>query len=154
MPTPNVRVEDLDLEAGFIRFRDRRGGTETVNPVDQETVSLLQRLLAVGRIETGYVFRKTGNKPMQREQVRRKVREAAVRAGVMDEVDEKRWHYKFTPHYYRTIFTSLLRNAEMPDHYTRYLRGDSDKEVMDLYTNIPREQVREAYLARMKPLNV
>ena len=72
----------------------------------------------------------------------------------MEEEDEKRWHHKFVPHYYRTIFTSLMRNNGMPDHYTRYLRGDGDQEVMDLYTKIPRDEVREEYLKHIKPLNL
>ena len=42
----------------------------------------------------------------------------------------------------------------MPDHFTRYLRGDGDREVMDLYTKIPREQVREEYVEIIKPLNL
>jgi integrase/recombinase XerD len=42
----------------------------------------------------------------------------------------------------------------MPDHFTRYLRGDGDREVMDLYTKIPRDQVREEYLDIIKPLNL
>lgn len=93
---------------------------------------------------------------IRRERVRRVIRQAAVDAGVMESLDEQRWHYKFTPHYYRTIFTSLMRNSEpgLKDHWVAYLRGDGDKEIMDLYTKIPREKVRKRYLEVIKPLNV
>jgi len=42
----------------------------------------------------------------------------------------------------------------MRDHWVRYLRGDSNEDVMDLYTRIPREKVRDRYSEVIKPLNV
>jgi len=150
----NVVVDDLMLKDGFVRFRERKGGTTTMNPVDDETVTALQRLLAINGVNGGPVFQSNKGGQIGRERLRREVREAAVRTGVVENVDEQRWHRKFVPHYYRTIFTSLLRNAVMADHYTRYLRGDGDREVMDLYTKIPREKVRKRYLEHMKPVNL
>ncbi|WP_096389600.1 tyrosine-type recombinase/integrase [Halopenitus persicus] len=151
----NLKEEDLNnLEDGFIRFRDRKGGTTTVNPVDDETVQAVQRLRAISSSKSEYLFTSIRGGPIGKERLRREVRKAAVKAGVMDDVDEKRWHHKFTPHYYRTIFTSQMRNNGLPDHFTRYLRGDGDQEVMDLYTKIPRDQVRDEYLEIIKPLNL
>jgi integrase/recombinase XerD len=149
----DVTKDDLMLEDGFIRFRGRKGGTTTVNPVDDETVQVLQRLMAVNSNDSEYVFTSIRGGRVDKERIRREVRKGAVRAGVMDEVDEQRWHYKFTPHYYRTIFTSLMRNNGMPDHFTRYLRGDGDQETMDLYTKIPQDKVRQQYLEHIKTLN-
>lgn len=148
-----LKREDLMLEDGFVRFRDRKGGTSTVNPVDEETIEAIRRLSVISD-GSEYVFTSMRGSRVKRERVRREVRKAAVRAGVMEGLDEQRWHYKFTPHYYRTIFTSLMRNNGLPDHFTRYLRGDGDREAMDLYTKIPRDQVREEYLKRIKPLNI
>jgi integrase/recombinase XerD len=149
-----VKEEDLMLEDGFIRFRNRKGGKNTVNPVDNEAIQMIRRLQAVSSDDSEYLFTSLRGARVKRERVRRSVRRAAVRAGVMEQENEKRWHYKFTPHYYRTIFTSLMRNSGMTDHFTRYLRGDGDQEVMDLYTKIPREQVRDEYLEHIKPLNI
>ncbi|MCU4753498.1 tyrosine-type recombinase/integrase [Halobacteria archaeon AArc-curdl1] len=149
-----LKEEDLLLEDGFVRFTNRKGGTTTVNPVDQETILALNRLKALSSNDSPYMFVSIRGDRIKRERVRRVVRRAAVKAGVMDKVDEQDWHKKFTPHYYRTIFTSLMRNNGMPDHYTRYLRGDGDKEVMDLYTKIPRDEVRDEYLEIIKPLNL
>jgi len=146
--------EDVNVEDGFVRFRDRKGGAETVNPVDDETVDALRRLQVVTGFEEGFVFRGIHGGRIKRERIRRSVRRAAVDAGVMESRDEKRWHHKFTPHYYRTIFTSLMRNEGMRDHFVRYLRGDGNEDVMDLYTRIPREQVREEYLDVIKPVNI
>ena len=150
----DVTKDDLMLEEGFIRFRDRKGGTTTVNPLDDETVKVLQRLMAVNTNDSKYVFTSIRGDRVAKERIRIAVREGAVRAGVMDDVDEDRWHHKFTPHYYRTIFTSLMRNNGMPDHFTRYLRGDGDQETMDLYTKIPQEKVQQQYLDHIKSLDV
>jgi integrase/recombinase XerD len=145
---------DLMLDSGFIRFRDRKGGTTTVNPVDDETIQVLQRLMAVSDNNSEYLFTSIRGGRVGRERIRREVRNAAVRAGIMDDIEEQRWHHKFTPHYYRTIFTSLMRNNGMPDHFTRYLRGDGDQETMDLYTKIPQEKVRDEFLEHIKPLDL
>ncbi|MCY4730458.1 tyrosine-type recombinase/integrase [Natronomonas gomsonensis] len=150
----SLKEDDLMLEDGFVRFRDRKGGSNTVNPIDEETVQALTRLMAISSDDSDYLFTSIRGGRIDRERIRRSVRRAAVQAEVMEEEDEKRWHHKFVPHYYRTIFTSLMRNNGMPDHYTRYLRGDGDQEVMDLYTKIPRDEVREEYLKHIKPLNL
>jgi len=151
-----VKEEDLILDDGFVRFRDRKGGTNTVNPLDDEAVQALRRLQAVSNSDSDYVFTAIHGSRVKRERIRREVRKAAVEAGIMQDEQEQRWHYKFTPHYYRTIFTSMMRNSEpgLKDHWVAYLRGDSDKSVMDLYTRIPRERVRDRYLEVIKPLNL
>ncbi|WP_280586569.1 tyrosine-type recombinase/integrase [Halorubrum sp. Boch-26] len=149
-----VKESDLMLEQGFIRLSDRKGGHETVNPLDDESIQAIQRLQALSSDESEYLFTAIHGSRVKRERIRREIRRAAVKAGVMEDEDEDRWHMKFTPHYYRTIFTSQMRNNGMPDHYTRYLRGDGDREVMDLYTRIPRDQVRDEYLDIIKSLNL
>ncbi|WP_049937273.1 tyrosine-type recombinase/integrase [Haloplanus natans] len=149
-----IKEQDLMLDDGFIRLTDRKGGRETVNPVDDETIQAVRRLQAVSNNDSEYLFTAIHGSRVKRERIRREVRRGAVRAGIMDHEDEDRWHHKFTPHYYRTIFTSEMRNNGMPDHFTRYLRGDGDQETMDLYTKIPRDQVRDEYLEHIKSLNL
>jgi integrase/recombinase XerD len=151
-----VKDEDLMLDDGFIRLTDRKGGTTTTNPIDDETVQAMRRLQAISDGSSDYVFTSLKGGRLQQVRIRREVRKASVEAGVMDDYNEKRWHHKFVPHYYRTIFTSLMRNSEpgLKDHWVRYLRGDGDQEVMDLYTKIPREKVREKYLEVIKPVNI
>lgn len=149
-----ITENDLMLDEGFIRLTDRKGGHETVNPLDDETIQAVRRLQAVSSNDSEYLFTAIHGSRVKRERIRREVRKAAVEAGIMEKEKEERWHHKFTPHYYRTIFTSEMRNNGMPDHFTRYLRGDGDQETMDLYTKIPRDQVREEFLERIKPLNL
>ncbi|QIB76504.1 tyrosine-type recombinase/integrase [Halogeometricum borinquense] len=149
-----LEQKDLMLDEGFVRFRNRKGGRETKNPIDDETIEALQRLAVIEGTDSRYVFTGIHGSRIKRERVRREIQRAAVRTGVVESMDERRWHHKFTSHYYRTIFTSEMRNNEFPDHFTRYLRGDGDQEVMDLYTRIPEEKVRKRYLDVIKPLNV
>lgn len=151
-----VTEDDLMLDDGFVRFTDRKGGTTTKNPVDDETVQAVRRLQAVSSDDSEFLFTAIHGGRVKRERIRREVRRAAVRAGVMESEDEQRWHYKFTPHYYRTIFTSLMRNSEpgLKDHWVGYLRGDSDQSIKDLYTRTPHEKIRKRYLETIKPLNL
>jgi len=149
-----LEMDDIMLDDGYIRFQNRKGSTTTVFPIDTETQQAIERYQFIrnGR-NTDYVFTSIRGNRLGREQVRRTVRRAAVETGVMDE-GENRFEKKFTPHTYRTVFTTLMRNEGMPDHILRYLRGDSDDEAMDVYTRVDRETARDEYLPRIKSLDL
>lgn len=151
----NIRMEDLQLDDGFIRLRERKGGKQGVVPVDGETITALERYQFIRpNTDNDHLFLSIRGNPVGREQIRRAVRRAAVAADVMEE-GEKRFERKFTPHTYRTVFTSLMRNTGMPDHILRYIRGDAKiKEAMDIYTKIDRDEVRAEYLKRIKSLEL
>lgn len=149
-----IELEDLMLDEGFIRLRKRKGGKQTVVPVDQETIQAIQRFQFVrnGR-GTDYLFVSIRGERVSRSSVQRSVEEAAVEAGVMEE-GEDRFHRKFTPHTYRTVFTTVTRNRGMDDHVLRHLRGDSESEAMDIYTRVDRSEARKQYLDCIKPLEL
>ena len=151
----SLEIDDLMLEDGFIRFQNRKGGTNTVNPIDTETIQTLQRyqFIRSNNTDNEKLFVNIRGNPVRREQARRKIREAAIQAQVMEK-GETRFHKKFTPHTFRTVFTTLMRNQGMPDHHLRYLRGDSDQDIMDLYTRIDRQQVRQNYLNAIQTLEL
>lgn len=48
------------------------------------------------------------------------------------EEGEHRFEKKFTSHTYRTVFTTEMRNAGLPMHVLNYLRGDTNREVVDV----------------------
>ena len=149
-----LEQDDVLLDDGFIRFRNRKGASTTVFPIDQELRRGLERYQVLRQDRgTGYVFPSIRSEHLSREQVRRAVRSAAVEAGLMDE-GEHRFEKKFTPHTYRTVFTTEMRNAGMETHILRYLRGDSDSEAMDVYTRVDRETAKEAYLDCIRELNL
>jgi integrase/recombinase XerD len=80
------------------------------------------------------------------------VKETAVGAGVIER-GEDRFHTKFTPHTYRTVFTTMMRNQGMKQHILRYIRGDAASETMDIYTRVDREDARKEHLDCIKTLN-
>lgn len=150
-----IKKDHLDLENGFVRLEDWKGGVTTRNPVDQETIALLRQVQVLNDSNSEWLFPSSTGSHIKRERVRRQVRDAAVNADVMDE-GENRWHHKFTPHYYRTIWTTLMRNHSdaMSERFVGYLRGDKG-DIKDHYTSKqPFEQIREEYLEAIKTLNV
>jgi len=150
----NIKEDDIMLDDGFIRLRKRKGGKQTVVPIDNELRELIEFYLLI-RTDRGsdYLFESVKGGRMKRKQLRRHVRNAAVKAGGMDE-GETRFHKKFTPHTFRTVFTTLMRNQGMNDHILKYLRGDSKTETMDIYTRVDRDQARQEYLDCIKKLDV
>jgi len=149
-----IKMDDLDLEDGFIRLRKRKGGNQTVVPIDQEAIRAIERFQFIrnGR-GTDYLFVSIRGERVSKTSVQRAVKNAAEESGIM-ESEEERFHKKFTPHTYRTVFTTLMRNQGMPDHILRYIRGDSNEETMDIYTRVDRDQARQQYLDCIKTLEL
>jgi integrase/recombinase XerD len=149
-----IKEDDLLLDDGFIRLRKRKGGKQTVVPIDQELIELIKfyQTLRTSR-GSDYLFESVKGGRMKRKQLRRHVRTAAVKAGVMEE-GETRFHKKFTPHTFRTVFTTLMRNEGMSDHILKYIRGDSKTETMDIYTRVDRDQAQREYLKCIKKLDI
>lgn len=149
-----IRDDDLLLDEGFIRLRNRKGGNQTVVPIDDELQELIEFYQVIRTDKgSGYLFESVKGGRVTREQLRRQVRHAAVQAGVMEQ-GETRFHKKFTPHTFRTVFTTLMRNQGMSDHVLKYIRGDSKTQTMDIYTRVDRTDARNEYLACIKKLDV
>lgn len=150
----SIQEDDLMLEEGFIRLRKRKGGKQTVVPIDDETVRAIKRFRFVDQSDSEFLFAsyRSGDR-LTRERIRRSVRSAAVDADVMEK-GETWFHKKFTPHTFRTVFTTLMRNEGMPDHFLQYIRGDSEAETMDIYTRVDRDDAREAYLERIRRIGI
>ena len=148
----SIRTEDLMLDDGFIRLRNRKGGKQTVVPIDDETIHAIERYQFITTGDSEYLFTSNKGNRLCKERIRRKVREAADRAGVAP-ASERRFEKKFTPHTFRTVFTTLMRNQGMKRHILKYIRGDSKTETMDIYTRVDRNQAREEYLSCIKRIN-
>lgn len=149
-----IERDDLMLDDGFIRLRERKGGSQTVVPVDEEVKHALKRYRLVRPDnDSEYLFLSIRGSRVDTTQVQRAVRDAAVEAGVMDE-GETRFHKKFTPHTFRTVFTTLMRNQGMKDHVLQYIRGDANNRTIDIYTKVNREDARKEYLECIKSLDL
>ncbi|MBP2250451.1 integrase/recombinase XerD [Halarchaeum solikamskense] len=149
-----IEEDDLMLDDGFIRLRERKGGSQTVVPVDEEVKHAIKRYRLVRPDnDSEYLFLSVRGSRVQSTQVQRAVRDAAVRAGVMDD-GETRFHRKFTPHTFRTVFTTLMRNQGMKDHVLQYIRGDANSRTMDVYTRVDRDDARQEYLECIESLDL
>jgi integrase/recombinase XerD len=149
-----VKMDDLVLYEGFVRLRERKGGKQTVVPLDEETVQTIDRFKFTrpSGDDSDYLFLSTRWNRVSKTQVQRAVKETAVGAGVIER-GEDRFHTKFTPHTYRTVFTTMMRNQGMKQHILRYIRGDAASETMDIYTRVDREDARKEHLDCIKTLN-
>lgn len=63
------------------------------------------------------------------------IRKAAIEPGVMDK-DARSFREKFTPHTFRTVFTALMRDKGTSGHVLRFIRGDSNENMLDVFTRI------------------
>lgn len=150
----SIREEDLMFEEGFIRLRNRKGGGQTVVPVDDETINAINRYqYMILDSDSPYLFTSNQGNRICKERIRREVKQAADRADVAS-IDETRFEKKFTPHTFRTVFTTLMRNQGMKQHILKYIRGDAKTETMDIYTRVDRDQAREEYLGCIKRIGV
>jgi integrase/recombinase XerD len=149
-----IERDDLMLDEGFIRLRERKGGSQTVVPVDNEVEHAIKRYQLIRPDDdSNYLFLSVRGNRVNTTQVQRAVRDAAVKAGVMDE-GETRFHRKFTPHTFRTVFTTLMRNQGMKDHILQYIRGDANNRTIDIYTRVDRNDARQEYIECIRSLEL
>lgn len=131
-----IKLGDLLLDQGFIRIRERKGGGEGAVPVDDGVVKTINRFRTVrGHTDSDYLFVSIRGHRVSREMVRRAVRTSAIEQGVTDE-EAREFHEKFTPHTFRTVFTTLMRRQGMDDWILQYIRGDSPSQTIDIYTKL------------------
>jgi len=79
----------------------------------------------------------------------------AIIAGLHDSTSDKIEHH-FTPHCCRHWNTTHLRNGGegMPREYIKELRGDINREAMDIYNHIDPEKLRKSYLSHIPQLGI
>ncbi len=69
--------------AGFIRLRERKGGGQTVVPIDDETIYAIKRYQFINvDSDSPYLFTSNLGGRLSKERIRREVKAAADRAGV------------------------------------------------------------------------
>ncbi len=149
-----IQQDDLMLEEGLIRLRKRKGGKQTVVPVDDEVIKTINRLEKIKPDDDSeYLFVSMRGNRLSRERIRVAVRKAAIAGGIMEE-GETQFHRKFTPHTFRTVFTTLMRKQGMDDRILKYIRGDSSDQTIDVYTRVDRGEAREQYLDCIEKLGL
>jgi integrase/recombinase XerD len=150
----SIKKDNLNLEKGFIRLHERKGGGQTVVPIDDETIYAIERYQFVNAdSDSPFLFTSNKGGRLSKERIRREVKAAADRAGVASK-DEQRFEKKFTPHTFRTVFTTLMRKQGMKPYILKYIRGDAKTETMDIYTRIDRDEAKEEYLNCIKEIGL
>lgn len=69
----SIELDDLMLDEGFLRLRNRKGGKQTVLPLDGETVTALERYQFIRNADSDYLFVSIRGKQLTRERIRRSV---------------------------------------------------------------------------------
>lgn len=160
------QIEDLDLgldrEAGEINLREhycrKREGRLTVF-LDDEAVRVLRTWLQVrpryADPGTGPVLTTVRGNPLSSRTLREDiVQHHAERIGIHDPESDDRADRVVT-HSFRAFFTTQLRERGVDDHLVRALRGDKlDQDVLDMYTDISEEDLREIYETNVPRLRV
>ena len=152
--TCNIQTQDLLFEQDAIRLRNLKGSGETITPVDHELKQFIKkyRMLRQYPHHNSLFVSNEGNQ-LSTSRVRTVIKNAAIESGVMKE-DARSFREKFTPHTFRTVFTTLMRNQGMSDHILKYIRGDSTEEMLDVYTRISQDKVQKEYTDCIKKLGL
>ncbi len=79
---------------------------------------------------------------MDRNSARRRLNASAIINGLSNGKD---FTQKFTPHTYRSVFTTEMRNARCREDILRRIRGDALRDIADIYTIITPEQIKAEY---------
>jgi len=118
---------------------------DTVIPIDDECVRALSTWMAIRpgvKSDALFVQLNYGD-DICGERVTRRVRKWAREYGWWD--PDADLTTNVTPHYFRHFFTSHMRKRGMDVPLLAYLRGDTGKSVMDIYTHYSRDDIREQY---------
>jgi len=83
---------------------------------------------------------------LQRSQITRKINLYAKNVGLHNP-ESKRLDERFSPHYFRHWFTTMLLRNGMRREYVKELRGDVRREAVDIYNHIDYDDLKKEYLA-------
>lgn len=116
-------------------------GKSRVIPIGDD---LKKRLLMLtwGKDDDDFIFaNKNGNRPIARTRIYPKFYAALEKVGI-DAGERKKRNLSF--HCWRHTFASRLANANIPELYIRRLTGHSSTQILDVYSHIQIEKLKEA----------
>lgn len=137
-------LEDMDFENGFALIKKGKGGKSRSVPIDDEVIKVLKRWLIIRPKDTknNHIFISMRGTPMDRNTARNRLNAAAITNGLST---GKEFTQKFTPHTYRSVFTTEMRNSRCREDILRMIRGDAMRDIADVYTIITPEQIKAEY---------
>ncbi len=139
-----LELENVDYQNGFALIRRGKGGKSRSIPIDEEVIKVLKRWLIVRPkdIKDNHIFVSIRGTRMDRNSARIRLNAAAITNGLTNGKD---FTQKFTPHTYRSVFTTEMRNARCREDILRMIRGDALRDIADIYTIVTPEQIKAEY---------
>jgi len=135
----SLRVEDLNLEAGFVRVFGK-GGKERVVPLSPRTaqrigdyMKTLRRELLRGR-ESAYLFLSQRGAPMTRQRFWQSLTGYARKAGL-----------KISPHVLRHSFATHLLEGGADLRSVQKMLGHADISTTQIYTKVTTERLQRVF---------
>jgi len=135
----SLRVEDLNLEAGFVRVFGK-GGKERVVPLSAQTaqrigeyMKTLRRELLRGR-ESAYLFLSQRGGPMTRQRFWQALKGYARKAGL-----------RISPHVLRHSFATHLLEGGADLRSVQKMLGHADISTTQIYTKVTMERLQSVF---------
>lgn len=135
----HLRVEDINLEAGFVRVMGK-GSKERVVPVSQQTVKRIKEYikylrpeLLKGR-ESPYLFLSKRGRELTRQRFWQALKEYGRIAGI-----------KVSPHVIRHSFATHLLEGGADLRSVQKMLGHADISSTQIYTKVTAERLKKVY---------
>jgi integrase/recombinase XerD len=139
----NLRVADVQLEAGYLRCLGK-GSKERVVPLGKQALAALEAYLGHARPQlarrrpSAHLFLSQRGQAMTRQNFWRLLRQRARQAGL---------RARLTPHVLRHSFATHLLERGADLRSVQLLLGHADISTTQIYTHVAQERLRQLYRA-------
>jgi len=152
-----IELSDINFDEGSILLKFFKKRSNRLVFFDEETSVILKKWLhrrkeIVNDGVTALFISDFGN-PICRSGVYNAVVKWTKKAGFYV-TSSANMEDHFSTHNYRHWFTTHLRRNGMPRAFIKELRGDRQREAIDIYDHIDRNELRKAYLSAIPQLNL
>ena len=133
----NIRLEDINLTSGLIRFMGKGGKERCVQIVDPSVLDLLQRYYSKNKVKiekSGYfLINKRGNR-FTEQSIRIMIKKYSRKAGIRRNI---------TPHMFRHSFATYLIEEGMDITCVQKILGHSSIKTTQIYIHLAAEKQAE-----------
>jgi len=153
----NIDLSDINLDEQKIRLKPTAKRSNSVVFFDDEAEDLLRRWLRSrtprNKKNLPALFIGVRGDRLEARGVDYVIHSHAMRLGLHDPTSDNLEDH-FTSHCFRHWLTSNLAHSGMPRHFLKEIRGDANKEAVDVYIHVTPIQLKEAYLTYVPRLGI
>lgn len=153
----NINIDDVDYIEQCIHLKPTPKRTNLDVFFDDECARVLKRWMASRKNrpckETKALFLNERGGRLGRNAIYELVVKYATKVGLHNKNSHK-IQDRFTTHCTRHWYCTHLEENGMPREYIQILRGDAIHEAIDIYLHIPRDKLRDSYLACIPQLGI